>query len=222
MSLFANAAAAKKEVKKVKTPKKKATIWSVGDKDGDKIAKAVGDLVDLNAQKKAVEAKMDIPKRMIAKHAEDCYVEAYADLGVPPETPMQVQNQDGAKVTYVVQDRSSQYGVKDEQVEALTQILGEDGAQDLLCSETTFAFQRSATTNPEIMGVIEKHLGNAVEELVEAGLVEGILDVIDPKEKMAFKPGTMDRLGMICGKNTSKIRKVLQALGSAAVRYIKC
>lgn len=221
MSLFATAA---KKASATPAPKskKKSTAWLVGSEKQQQVSKALSVLVELNSQKKAIEAKMDLPKRVITQYAQDQYVEMYADVGVPPESPMQVVNEEGCKVTYVVQDRSSGYKVKEEQIEALAQLLGEDVASGMVCTETTFAFKREATTNPEMMAVIEKHLEKAVKELVKLGLAEDVLDVLEPETKTTFKPGILDRLGMIVGKDSVKLKGVLQTLGSAAVRYVKC
>jgi hypothetical protein len=47
MSVFAKAAAKKAEIKKSSKPAKKETVWSVGDPDGDKVAKSVHELAEL-------------------------------------------------------------------------------------------------------------------------------------------------------------------------------
>ena len=221
MSLFAQAAASKAATTTAPKSKKKATRWEVGNKDHEQLNKALDQLVELNNQKKALEAKMDIPKRLLSQYAQQKYIDAYADTGVPPETPMQIVNENGAKATYVVQDRSSNYKVKEEQIDALTQMLGEDGAADMICTKTTYAFTEEAMTNPEVMQIIEKHLGAAVEELVGKGLANDVLDVLDPQTRTTFKPGVLGRLGLISGRNTTKLGQVLKALGGAAVRYIK-
>lgn len=221
MSLFATAAAKKASATPVVKSKKKATAWLVGSSAAQQVSQALSLLVELNNQKKALEAKMDLPKRVVSQYAQEKFVDSVAELGVLPETPMQVMNEDGCKATYVVQDRSGGYKVKPEQVEMLGALLGEDAAADLVCTETSFAFKREATTNPEMMAVIEKHLDKAVKELVKLGLAEDVLDVLEPETHVTFRPGILDRLGMICGRDSGKLKGVLQALGSAAVRYVK-
>lgn len=223
MSLFQQAAAATAEKATVKKAAKKSTTWLVGSSEKDlKIAKSVAELCQLNAKKKAIDAKMAVHKTAVLGHARSSFFSTYAENGVFPETPMLVQNEDGQKVTFVVQDRSSQYAVKPEQLLALSQLLGGDAANELVAQEVTFAFQRSAMMNPEVQSVIEKHLEAAINELAEAGKIDGIEDVLDVEQKTAFKPGTLQRLSIICGNDTTKMRQVVDAMGSAAVQYIKC
>ena len=81
MSLFATAA---KKASATPAPKskKKSTAWLVGSEKQQQVSKALSVLVELNSQKKAIEAKMDLPKRVITQYAQDQYVEMYADVGV--------------------------------------------------------------------------------------------------------------------------------------------
>lgn len=207
----------------VKAPvkSKKETVWLVPA--GSKESVAVKELVNLTRQAKAIEAKTGVFKGVLKEYGESNYVADYVKLGVNPETPMTVQNPDGEKVTFVVQDRSSQYGVKDDQKSALVELLGEDATNDLLYEETTFGFNRDILAMPGVMEVVEKALESAVKKLVDTGTltedqVGGLLDV---KVKTAFKPGTLDRLVMICGKDTTKVSQFLEIMGSSATRYVK-
>ncbi len=222
MSLFAQAAEATKKKSTGPKKSKKSTTWMVGGgESSEKVAKSVDELVQLAADRKAIEAKEKVHKANVLKHARGCFFESYASDSVFPETPMLVQNQDGKKVTFVVQDRSSQYQCKQEQLEALIQILGEDAARDMVAEEVKFGFQRDAMANPEVQGILEKHLGAAIAELQEAGTIESFEDVLDVENRTAFKPGTLQRLALICGADAVKMRQVMDAMGSSAVNYIK-
>jgi len=218
--LFAKAQA-KTETKA--TTKKKSTTWLVGDHGTDKVANSVHALIELSGQAKAVEAKMSVHKTIVKDFAEKSYVRDYATVGVSPETPMVVQNQDGEKVTFVVQDRSSQYNVKNDQQEALIALLGEDAAAELLYTETSFGFSREILALPGVMEVIEKALENAIKKLIDNNVItpEQAEELLDVKSKTAFKPGTLDRLSIICGKDTTRIEQFLEIMGSSATRYVK-
>lgn len=220
--LFAKAAAKKSET----APKtKKQTVWLVGE--GDKVGVAVKSLIELTAVAKATEAKMTVHKQVVKEFADEKFVNEYAASGVSPETPLLVQNADGEKVTFVVQDRSSQYQVKDDQREALEALLGSDRAADLLYTDTTFGFNRDVLALPGVQEVIEKALEGAVRKLVDDKDGKPILTpeqaelLLDVKSKTAFKPGTLDRLALICGKDTVKIEQFLNIMGSSATRYVK-
>lgn len=224
MGLLTKAADKAKSKKSEKTTKakKKSTVWSVGsDEKGEALAESVKTLVELNAKKKAIDAKMGVHKTAVNKHARAEFFNHLAQNGVMPETPMVVQNADGQKVTFVVQDRAHNTSVKPEVRDDLEDILGEDAVEGMIVEETRFAFQREAVLNPEILGVIEKHLESAVGELVEAGLIEDVEDLVDIEQVSAFRPGILAQLPQICGKDSTKIQETFDALGSATVSYVK-
>jgi hypothetical protein len=221
MSLFAQAKEAKAIKSKAPKSKKKSTTWMVGSGESEaKVAKAVSELKSLNAEKKAIDAKMKVHNTVVKTHARSEFFETFAANGVFPETPMKVQNDEGEAVTFVVQDRSTQYEAKAEQLGALEQILGEDGARDMIGEETRFSFQRDAMMNPDVMAILEQHLEAAIAQLTEAGLIEGFEDVLDVNTRTAFKPGTLQRLALICGKDAVKMRQVMDAMGSSAPNYV--
>jgi hypothetical protein len=204
-----------------KATKKKETMWLVPA--GSKEAVAVKELVDLTRQAKAVEAKMGVYKGTLKDFGETNYVGDYVKAGVSPETPMTIQTPDGDKVTFVVQDRSAQYGVKDDQKQALIDLLGEDAAGEMLFEETSFGFNRDILALPGVMEVVEKALEGAIKKLVDTNTLteEQTGELLDVKVKTAFKPGTLDRLVLIAGKDTTKVGQLLEIMGSSATRYVK-
>lgn len=223
MGLFAKAAS---KVKTGDAPKKKGVAWLVGDPAGDAVAKSVKELVRLDAESKAIEANMGIHKTIVKKHAEELYVSTWADEGVGPDTPMYIQTSDGERVTYVVQDRSGQYGVKDEQKDALAQLLGPDAVEGLLFDETRFSFNREVMAIPGVQEAVEKALEEAVKKLTGGKkpvlTEEQAESLVDVEQKTAFKPGTLDRLSVIAGRDTNRIRQFLECMASSCTRYVKC
>ena len=222
MSVFTKAAAKKKAGGSSSKPAKKETVWAVGDPDGDKVANSVHELSVLNAQKKAIDAKMKVHKTVVLSHAQNTFYQQYADSGVFPETPMKVQNRDGESVTFVVQERN-QYGVKDESVAALTQLLGEDGAGDLVYEETVFSFSRELLAREGVMEILGKHIDAAMSEMVESHTLseDEAADLLDADVKRSYRPGLLQRLGIIAGKNATRIRQICDAIGSGCVQYVK-
>lgn len=222
MGLFAKATEKSAASAKSSKPKKNTT-WVVGDPDGDAVGKAVHELVELTAQEKAIAAKKKLHATVVLKHAKENHVRDFCDLGVPPDTPMLVQNTDGEKVTYIVQDRGGQYNVKPEQKDALVQLLGEDAAADLLYTETTLGFSRTIMGIPGVSEAIEKALERVVGKLVkeETLTAEQADELITAKQKTSFKPGTLDRAATIVGRDTTKLSAFLDAMGSSCTRYIK-
>lgn len=213
---------------KASAAKKKETVWLVGGSaDSAPVAEAVKQLVVLAAQAKAIETKQGVFKAAVKGFAEKSYVKDFAATGVSPETPMQVATTDGEKVTFVCQDRSSQYQIKDDQKEALVELLGEDAVKDLLFEETTFGFNRDVLAFPGVMEVVEKALESALRKLTDDKEGKPILSeevasqLLDVKVKTAFRPGTMDRLPLICGKDVTRIEQFMEIAGSNLTRYIK-
>jgi hypothetical protein len=222
MSLFAKAKAKAQE--SAQPSKKKGTPWVVGGSEADaQVAKAVGELVRLNAESKAIDAKMELHKTVVKKFSLDRFCNDFAAAGIMPDTPMYVQNPDGQKVTFVVQDRSSQYKVKAEQLEALKDLLGPGAVEDLTYEETTFSFNRAIMALPGVMEKIGAVLEGAIGELVEEGVLtaEQSTDLLAPETKTAFKPGTLERAAVIVGQSSTRIRQFLDIMGSGATNYVK-
>ncbi len=200
---------------------KKSTVWLVPADSKEGVA--VKELTKLTREAKTIEAKMGVFKGTLKTYGEDKYVGDYVRDGVSPETPTVIQTPDGDKVTFVIQDRGGQYGVKEDQKEALADLLGADVAKDMLYEETSFGFNRDVLAMPGVMEIVEKALESATKKLVNEGVlteeqVEGLLDV---SVKTAFKPGTLDRLVMLAGKDTNKVSQLLGIMGSSATRYVK-
>lgn len=222
MGLFAKAQASKV----ADSPKKpKGTAWIAGDPNGDAVAKSVKELVKLSAEAKAVEAKMGIHKTIVKKFAEERFIGTHVAEGVGPDTPMVIQTMDGEKVTYVVQDRSSQYAVKDDQKDALAQLVGVDAAADLLYDEVSFGFNRIIMSLPGVQDVVEKALEGAIKKLTTGPKpvlsAEQAEALIEAEQKTAFKPGTLNRLTQIVGRDANRVKQLLEIMGSSATRYIK-
>jgi len=203
---------------------KKSTVWQcVNARNAEALETAIHEVVVLQADLKAIQAKQNVHKTVVKRHAEDQFVEAFAETGVQPESPMQVQNSDGEKLTYVVQDRAAKSKVKDDQFEALQRLFGEDKANELLYEQTTFSFNPTLLAKDGVMAAVETALVGAFEGMVESGLLteEQTEDFLGCDQFRAFKPGTVAQLVQICGKDTQKIRELLDVMGSACVRYIK-
>lgn len=223
--LFAKAKAA--AAVPTSTKSKKETVWHVGNPETDALAKSVVKLVELDSQVSALNTQMNVHKGILKDHATDQFVGTYVNLGVHPETPMSLMTATGEKVTFVVQDRSSQYGVKDDQVAGLTTLLGEDAVNEILYEETSFGFNRAVLAHPGVMEIVEKALESAMRKLTDDSNGKAILpqevaeQLLDVKTKRAFRPDTLDRLTQICGRDTTKVAQFVELMGSSCTRYIK-
>lgn len=221
MALFQKAAA-KSAAKPAK--QKKTTTWVVGNtEESERVAKSIHELVTLHSQEKIIDAKKEIHLAVVMNAAKDLHVAEFCSRGAPPETPMLMQNNDGEKVTFVVQDRGGQYNVKEESLEAMRQILGDDAADELVYTETTIGFNREIMALPGVSDAIEKALEAAVAKLIKSHMLteEQAEELITAAQKTSFKPGVLTRAAEICGRSTVKLSQFLDAMGSACTRYVK-
>lgn len=222
MGLFTKATEKSKQATAPTASGKRNTTWTAGDPEADQVAKAVHELVAIAAQEKALAGKKSLHETLVKNFALRNFVEHIAETGVRPESPMYVMNADGEKVSWITQDRSGQYKVKPEQKEALEQLLGKEAADDLLYEEVTFKFNREALAKPGVAEAIEKALEAVDKKLRASGKLSDEDVLVDADVKEALKPGTLDRAGIICGSDTTKIRNFLEAIGAAFTRYVKC
>lgn len=220
MGLFAKAAAKKESAPKAA---KKSTTWAVGDPQGDKVGLSVKELVRISGEMKALEAKKSLHSQVVSKHANASFIRDFAEAGVMPETPMKVVNADGDSVTFVVQDRGSQYALKDEQVEALEAVLGEDVVAGLVYDETTIQFNRSVMAVPGVSEALEAALEKAISGLVKKGVLDADAadELVEAKVKRALKPGTLDRAASLVGNDQTRLAAFIDAMGSGCTKYIK-
>ena len=223
MGILTKAAAkAKKVSSDTGTANKKNTTWIVGDLEGDEVGKFVHEIVAIKTKKKALEGQLALYETPVMDWAQCQFVQHIAEYGVLPETPNYVQNSMGEKVTFVSQDRSTQYKVKPEQKEALVALLGEDVVEDLIFEETKFKFNAAALAKPGVVEAVEKALGTVDRRLRKEGKLTDDDTLVDADVKEAFKPGTLGRVGIICGKDTTRIRSFLDAMGPCHTKFIKC
>lgn len=222
MGLF-NVAKSKAKDKTV-TKSKKATTWVAGSSDEDKkISDSIKELVKINAESKALDAKKMVHVTAVSKYAERNFISDFCDAGVMPDTPMKVVNADGDSVTYVVQDRSGQYDLKEEQIMALNAILGEETTQSLLYTEHKFSFNRVVMAIPGVAEVVEKALDNALKKLVRDEVIDAETadTLVEASEKTAFKPKMLDRAALLVGGDKTRLKMLLDAMASSCCRYIK-
>lgn len=219
--LFKKAAAKAQEG--AETAKKaKGLVWNVGDgAEAAILNEAIGQLNKLHGEAKAIEAKMDVYKGPLKKYAFQNYVREYAARGVPPDAPLSLVNSDGQKVGYIIQDRTASTKVSDAQVEQLQELMGEDAANEMVLEQVSFGLDPAVLALPHVAEVVEKKLEEVVEELQRRG-VPGAENLVTAESRKAFKPGLLSQLGVYCGKDAVKIKEVIEVMGSAATRYIRC
>lgn len=220
---FAKAAAKPAAASKSKKPQ---TLWlAPPELDG-----AISALIEFQGQRKAIETKEEVHKDRLKAAAEDRYLEDYAMHGVPPESPMLLANAAGQTVTYIVQDRATGHDIKDDTYDALVQILGQDGADANIHHQTIYGFDAVVMgqtvrdgSGREVQEVLGERLMGLLEDMRHEGLLcpDQVDHLLTAKQIRTYKPATTSRLVEICGRNVPLMKRLLAAMGSAVVRYIK-
>ena len=160
-ALFQKAAAKSKS--KAAAKKSEGTFWVV---DGE-AAESVGELVKIADEQKAIDTRTGIHKRAVQTYADEIFSREFAAHGVMPDTPMKIVNDDGASVTYVVQDRSGQYGISDAQMAQLVGIVGQEKAESMTHSEMTIKFNRDVMALPGVSRFVERCLEAGIKRMSE-------------------------------------------------------
>lgn len=222
MGIFSKAKG--KSAQDAAAPKKKGVNWVCGASEQEKqVAESLTQIREISAEMKALDAKMGIHKDRVKAYGNQKFINEFASQGVLPDSPMKVVGSDGSSVTFVVQDRSSQYRVSDEQVEMLNVVVGSDVAESILYEETTFGFNRDILSIPGVSEVVEKALEAVAKKLVSSQVLTGEQAdmLIEADTKRAFKPGTLERAVLLTGDNKQNLSMFLDAMGSSCVRYVK-
>ena len=206
---------------------------------------AVHEILEAAEEEKKAKNKGVLAKGKVGKWTFGEVVKTTAGLGVLPPTPVTVVNHNGESVTYVMQDKSQQNPLKQEQVELFGAIMGEEGAQNIIHEKTVYSF------NPEVMeqaAYDAKATAAARKANPDAAPVysqsESVLDVImelvseaivgcnkltdEQKEGLIasktgyhLRPNTLARVAELCGGDVTRIEQFMEAAGSGCVRYIK-
>ena len=205
--------------------KKKQTVWLVAT---DLLKKAIKDVIAYTVEQKNLEAKSTVLKTTLKNHAVDEFIKSIAHNGVFPETPLLLQNEDGQTVTFVVSDMTASTRVTDEQVDSMNQLLGADRAADLFYQQTTFSFDSEVLALPGVSEAVEKALDRVVARLTTADdsgkallTQEQAEMLISAKTITAFRPGTVQRMPEICGRDVVTMKEFFKTMGSALKHYIK-
>jgi hypothetical protein len=230
-NLFANAAKAA-----ASAPKKTSGTVIALPKELDTEGKLIGDSKLLNeavsnaieaaAEEKTAKTKGTLAKTKLMGFAQQEVVKLYAKLGVPPTTPVSVVNHNGESVTYVMADKSQQNPISPEQIAMLRELLGDEGAAQVVDERTTFFFDNA--TMGEKAANDEKTVFDIVCEHVNATIAtdprlsdEQKANLLKSTVKSFLKPNTLNRIAELCGSNAAKIGQFYEAAGTACVRSIK-
>lgn len=173
---------------------------------------AISIMLEQDQVRKTAEGKVNTAKGIVMPVAMELVVEDWAKLGVIPDSPLKIQNDKGEEVSLVIQDKSQQYSVSDEQVEQLRDLFG-DAVDEIVEQKTEFVLDSK---------ILEEHADTISNALIEALGEDLAMALLQAKPVQRVAPNTITRLAELCQRSPVKILAALEALGSACVRYLKC
>lgn len=227
--------AAQKTAAEAKTTKPKGTVIELpkeldtgGKLTGDsaKLHQAVADLLIGSSEEKAAKNKQNLAKGTLGRFAHPEIVRRIAKDGQVPPGPIKFVDHKGQSVTYVIQDKSQQYALKDDQVSDLRDLLGEEAANEVMVTEEVYAFNPDTMNEPLAGG--EGTVADVVFEIVSKA-VERNTKLSDAQKAALIRQDVVTKLkagfanaaALHCGKDAGRIEDAFDILKSQVVRYVK-
>lgn len=201
--------------------------------------KAVSDVIEASGEEKTAKNKSNMSKGMLKEFVEQKFAVTMAEKpGSLPETPIQVINNKGESLTYVVQDRTKSCGLNEHQQAALLAEVGDEFYERMTYDATMYSFNTDVMR--EIAGDIPANADMAavaempkVEDVVGSILSEAIMNttlltdeqksrLIVAETSRLVRREELDNISIQCRKDPDAIERVLEAInGTAIIRYLK-
>lgn len=194
-----------------KAAAKAATILRIPDVAGDDAHKAVRAFRAAKLQQSAAEAQAKEANERLKPIVLDLFVDAWLAAGERPATPIQVTNNKGDKVPYVVQDKSSGAALKDALYEQVAEVL--PGIEQLVDEEEVYQLNAELLAEDGVREKISQALAAVLTpEQLERLLVRSV--VYRCRESLV--PHLVD----LAGGDKAKLTEALNLLSGVVVRYL--
>jgi hypothetical protein len=202
-----------------KSSSKKTTVFLTPEDPA--VLQAVDDFAAAKTKIKDAEADKEVAKSVLAPVYVDFFFEHFASFGSPPDK-VQIKG-NTSTLDLIVQDRSGQHAVKDEMVDAIKTVVGEEALANLIVESTTFKFDPVLVGKPGVTAILEKHLEKMLDELKKTkALSDTELNVfIQADTKRVVRPDTLESFPDLCGKDKTQMVMLAEAIGSNIVMYPK-
>ena len=233
---MANLFAAAKKDKPTTAAVRKGTTFQLpknlgkdGKLEGESLVlnNAVHNLIEASKEEKNAKAKVSVAKGQLNGWVETVYCMEWAKLGIQPPTPITLVNHNGETNTFVIQDKTQQYTLKDDQVEILTALLGPEGVTKLVENVDVYSFNSRTMAEPAA-NAEDSTVQDVIFELVSTAVEND--DRLSEEQKNALievtstnrvKPSHLSRLAEIGGCDAGKLQELLGAIGSGSPHYVK-
>jgi hypothetical protein len=122
-------------------------------------------------------------------------------------------------VGLIVQDRSGNYNVKDDQLDIMIGILGEKRAKSLVHDWTDYSFNNELLNKPGVIEILEK----AMKEMVETKVLtqDEVDKLLVGEYRRTFKPGVLARLPELSEGDQEQALTVIDGLKTNVVKYLQ-
>jgi len=224
--LFDHAATQEKQKPDKKT---KGTIFEI-PLDDRELHETVDDIKRAAKDEKTAKNRGNLAKGLLGKFALARYAGLIAETAVIPPSPYTVVNKDGSGITYIVQNKSQQNALSQDQIGKLRALLGDDIVDSMLEDKELYFFSSTALAE-KAAGRKAKGgdlVADVVFEVVSAAIMETSklskqqkLALIKKKTTKHLKVDTLSKVPQLFGDMPKKIRPFFEIVGSAINRYFK-
>lgn len=191
---------------------------------------AVTVAIKAKREQDAAKGRLGAALGCVHDHVVEAWCGHYAQNGTQPTTPVTVLNHLGESLGFVIQDKSQQNAISDDQIEGIGLCLGEEVAASLVDTRDVYSFANDVMK--QAAGGSKAKDGESVQDVVFAIVSEALMEspklsdeqkagLIESESKTFLRKNTLARLGELCGANVGKIQAVVESAGSAFVRYLK-
>lgn len=222
---------AKKEAKKTKP---KGTVIELPQEVGDdnqlrpefrRLHDAVHLLIESDSDAKAAKNKANLAKGQLNGWANPEIARRIATGNGLPPTPIKLVNSKGEEVTYVITDKAGQYALKDDQVEELEELLGEDAAAKLYDRREVYSFDpqvmnEQVSDDESVADVIFEIVSKAIERNTKLSDAQKE-SLIRCDDAAYLKKGACQLAPAVCGQDAAKIAEFLDVVSAQITRYVK-
>lgn len=187
---------------------------------------AIDDLHKASAKASEAEALKETAASVLKPWVLEQVVKIHANIGTFPETPIKVINSTDKQATYVVQNKSGQNPLSEEQIESLTNEFGQDTTNDMTEVRVLYSF------NPDTMKQQAANGTTTVEQVVRELINSSILadDRLSMEQKKTLlkvtktthlRPSILEAVTNFIGKDVNKLLRFFEIAGSSFVRYFR-
>ncbi len=189
--------------------------------------KAVTDIIKATQAKNEAENQLNLAKGIVGKYAHDEVIRLMVEKGKALPCPIRVVNENNESATYCLVDKSKQYALDNDQVEAIYELLGKDNADAIIGTEQVFGF------SPAVMNELVSNK-ETVRDVVADLLSTAIMNtkrLTTEQKKNLITCRTTKRLvagihknavdDEVCGRSFAKIKALFTICKSQICRYLQ-